>query len=203
MSAENNPSTTSAFLDTLRQTTDPAHKRLEALPISMSLVSPDITLDIYRLYLELMSRVIYDVEHSLFTEMAELIPDIDARRKSLMIADDLQLLDSRNVHDELPLQAAGFKYTPAFAMGIMYVIEGSTLGGRVIVKNIKKTLALDEVRGAKYFSGYGDGTGHMWRAFLERLTTFEAETKSGEEIIAGAEFAFNVIYQYFKDKTAA
>ena len=194
--------TSQSFLEKLKAATATAHTRLEELPISKSLMSPDTTIEQYRLYLELMSRVIYDVEHSLFPEMTDLLPDIDQRRKSGLIADDLEVLDSRNVHTELPLQAAGYKYTPAFAMGIMYVIEGSTLGGRVIAKNIKKVLMLDETRGAKYFNGYGDQTGPLWKSFQETLSNYEAANNSGEDIIAGAEFAFNIIYQYFKDKTA-
>ncbi|MCK9686247.1 biliverdin-producing heme oxygenase [Scleromatobacter humisilvae] len=54
---------------------------------------------------------------------------------------------------------------PAEAMGSLYVIEGSALGGRVIAPQLKRTLGLDQGRGASYFHGFGGETGAMWANF--------------------------------------
>ena len=53
----------------------------------------------------------------------------------------------------------------AEAMGSLYVIEGSALGGRVIAPQLKRTLGLDQGRGASYFNGFGGETGAMWANF--------------------------------------
>ena len=54
---------------------------------------------------------------------------------------------------------------PAEAMGSLYVIEGSALGGRVIAPQLKRTLGLGQGRGASYFHGFGGETGAMWANF--------------------------------------
>jgi heme oxygenase len=50
-------------------------------------------------------------------------------------------------------------------LGSLYVIEGSALGGRVIAPSLKRTLGLDQGRGASYFHGFGGETGVMWHNF--------------------------------------
>ncbi len=49
----------------------------------------------------------------------------------------------------------------------MYVMEGSTLGGRFIAPHVAKLFHLDAGRGNAYFEGYGERTGSMWNEFRE------------------------------------
>ena len=53
----------------------------------------------------------------------------------------------------------------AEVMGSLYVIEGSALGGRVIAPQLKRTLGLDQGRGASYFHGFGGEAAAMWSNF--------------------------------------
>ena len=53
----------------------------------------------------------------------------------------------------------------AEAMGALYVIEVSALGGRVIAPQLKRTLGLAQGRGASYFHGFGGETAAMWANF--------------------------------------
>ena len=53
----------------------------------------------------------------------------------------------------------------AGVLGSLYVIEGSALGGRVIAPQLKRTLGLDQGRGASYFHGFGGETAAMWSSF--------------------------------------
>jgi heme oxygenase len=56
--------------------------------------------------------------------------------------------------------------TVSEALGCLYVLEGSTLGGRVITGHLRRSLQLDENRGCAFFSSYGEGVGQMWSSFL-------------------------------------
>ena len=49
----------------------------------------------------------------------------------------------------------------------MYVMEGSTLGGRFIAPHVARLFDLAHGRGNAYFDGYGPRTGSMWNAFRE------------------------------------
>jgi heme oxygenase len=185
------------FLAKLRATTLPAHKELEALSISERIMHPGITKDEYALYLALMSRVVIDIEENIFPKMGHALPDITQRRKKDFIQADLQFLSAGKTFTDYPFQDAGYTFSPAFAMGMMYVIEGSTLGGRVILKNTEKALGYNSEEGGKYFAGYGAQTGPLWKAFLDIFTGF-AEPHNEEDIIAGANFAFSTIHNYLQ-----
>ena len=57
------------------------------------------------------------------------------------------------------------------ALGCLYVLEGATLGGQIIGRQLKKNLALDEDRGCAFFCSYGDEVGLMWKCFRETLSS--------------------------------
>ena len=56
----------------------------------------------------------------------------------------------------------------AAAWGSLYVIEGSALGGRVIVRRLAAA-GLDRGRGAAWFDGWGERTAERWKDFRGRL----------------------------------
>lgn len=51
-------------------------------------------------------------------------------------------------------------------VGVLYPIEGSTLGGQVISGHIESRLGLSPTRGGRFFNGYGAQTEHYWGEFL-------------------------------------
>jgi heme oxygenase len=59
--------------------------------------------------------------------------------------------------------------TPAEALGSMYVIEGSTLGGVIIARRVERSLGLGGNSGCSYFRCYGGQVGTMWTAFKAAL----------------------------------
>lgn len=50
----------------------------------------------------------------------------------------------------------------ATALGTLYVVEGSTLGGRVLTPRIGTLLSLTPERGVAFFSSYGPQCAAMW-----------------------------------------
>jgi heme oxygenase len=74
-------------------------------------------------------------------------------------------------------------------MGALYVLEGSTLGGRVIGRHIAATHGLTG-EGLAYYAGHGTRTGAMWSAFRARLDGFDGE---GEAVVAAANETFDAM----------
>lgn len=62
---------------------------------------------------------------------------------------------------ELPSTAA--------AMGSLYVLEGSALGGQLIARRLRQQHGLAEQDGGAYFNGWGPRTGAMWQQFRAQL----------------------------------
>ena len=91
--------------------------------------------------------------------------DYDRRRKVPALERDLDALGLDA--GRLPRFEAPSFAGPAEALGFQYVLEGSTLGGRVIRKQAAvRGLPLT---GLSFFDVYGLETGPRWRAFLEVL----------------------------------
>lgn len=188
---------TATFLENLRSVTAQSHTNLEALPISASIMNPEVTNAEYALYLNLMHDVVKDAEENIFPTISEIVTDLNDRNKTHLLEQDLKTLGIVKDRDIKPLSESLSVPSKGFAMGIFYVIEGSSLGGRVILKNINTALGHDIENGAAYFGGYGVQTGSYWKNFLSMLTQYEAENNNADEIIAGADYAFNAISRHF------
>ncbi|KQB40011.1 biliverdin-producing heme oxygenase [Flavobacterium aquidurense] len=188
-------STTEDFLEKLKTRTATSHKKLESLTVSASILAPNMQIDDYCHYLSLMYEVYYSTQEVVFPVLNDLIPDLKEREKTQLIQDDLSFLNyTKNK------SASVFKnenISIPFALGMLYVVEGSTLGGRYILKNVETIPGLDQQKGVSYFTGYGNKTGSYWKNFLNLLTAYEEENNCEDEIIEGAVYAFDCIYNHF------
>lgn len=194
------PLFTSVFTKKLKTATAPLHTQLESLPFSKSLLVPGISMHDYLRYLDLMHDVIVGVEANVFPLIKGQVKSINERRKTLLLERDFKALGFRK--GGVKVSALSERVDSiGFAMGILYVIEGSTLGGRIIYNHIHKNLGLDAFSGASYLSGYGKHTEILWKEFMAELVAHEQMNKSGDEIIAGANHAFNAIHKHIQEHT--
>ena len=98
-----------------------------------------------------------------------LLPDVAERRKADALLHDLRSLKSEGA-DLTLCEALPLIENEAQAMGALYVLEGSTLGGKTIAKMLRqnKALALTDNE-LTFFMGYKEETGSKWKAFLQVL----------------------------------
>ncbi|MBO6516546.1 MAG: biliverdin-producing heme oxygenase [Bacteroidia bacterium] len=119
--------------------------------------------------------------------------NLDSRRKTTLLEEDLrkQGIDPSHV-SVTELDVPG---TRAQFLGRMYVIEGSTLGGAVIEKQLKLNPNLND-SGFAFYGGYGQDLIPYWKAFLAVLNTIE-DTVEQDEAIAWAKASFTDMEQCF------
>jgi hypothetical protein len=55
--------------------------------------------------------------------------------------------------------------TMAAAIGVQYVLEGSSLGGQILSRQLKNALGFTSHHGGCFFAGYGDETSARWKNF--------------------------------------
>jgi heme oxygenase len=187
------------FLGQLRGRTAALHQHLEDLPLSKSLMSDNVTPATYAWYLTCMKDVMAAYDEQILPIIEDQVPQASDRLKQEAIAADLNALESDGVDldESTPLKVPQIP-DDAFAWGMAYVIEGSTLGGRVILKHITPKLDVTEERGARFFAGYGADTGMMWKSFLAALTAYAVDQNAGEQIIKGALAGFGMIANHFE-----
>lgn len=115
-------------------------------------------------------------------------PDLNERRKTALISLDLERLG-----EQVPMMLDP-KFLPVIknhyqALGAMYVIEGSSLGGKHIVKMIHNKLP-DNTNAFLFFTGYGDKTAEMWDRFKNGLNDRTGNQHEINDIISGARDTF-------------
>jgi heme oxygenase len=185
-----------AFLSRLRQETASCHAALEAHPLSQSITSAAINKTSYAQYLRAMQQVVNGLEEELHEILMPVISDLQQRSKQAWIGEDVAHLDCLPADDK-PFRFPQGNQSIPFALGAYYVLEGSTLGGRVILKSLPESLAFADGKGTRYFSGYGTETGLYWKSFINTLCSYAVKNNCEEEVIAGAKSAFAGILEYF------
>lgn len=117
------------------------------------------------------------------------LPDYSDRRKKDDIAADILSLGGTvpaltpdehlpQIDDELQ------------ALGALYVMEGSTLGGLHIAKMIAANLNLQNGTSLAFFNGYGDQTDAMWESFKHSLDTRITDPEDQSKVIRAANDTF-------------
>ena len=122
--------------------------------------------------------------------------DLTDRSHVARIARDLTALGSDPCPGEAPdtFGITSFSH----ALGSLYVMEGSTLGGRIILRHLE-TQAIDIPASAmSFFAGHGAETGSMWRSFLATLDAFgELNPASCRAVQEGAQRTFQAVIGWF------
>ncbi len=85
----------------------------------------------------------------------------------------------------------------ASGLGALYVLEGATLGGQVILRNIGPQLGLSQAAGGRFFASYGSQVGAMWRDYLSILERQAGATDVENAITRSAVETFSAFERWF------
>lgn len=119
------------------------------------------------------------------------------RRRSRQLEADLRDLGNGPVPPcdairNLAAQVAADAEPPAFALGVLYVLEGSANGGRMIARPLRQGLGLEGECGTRHLDPYGPALGERWRAFRQALDEALPEPRWARAV-EGAQAAFQAL----------
>jgi heme oxygenase len=178
-------------IEALRAATRSRHARLAAIPAMARLFDASYTLPEYRAHLARLLGLFEPLERAA-GEAAAAFPDravpVEALRRSRALREDLSIMGATSsALDGLERCAHLPAISPAGLRGYAYVILGSMLGGKIIVKRLTQVLGPEaSVR----FYGAGDGASDpVWAGFCEDLETNGKDDL--EEICATASGIFD------------
>ena len=146
----------------LREATAPAHARLDGLFSSLDLGDAAD----YARFLTAQAGAFLDLEAALEAAgVAEVLDDWPVRRRSRALRDDLTALGEPIPAPQSPPALPG----PAAILGAVYVLEGSRLGGAMLVRTVPD---------AAPKSFLTPGNPLLWRTFVAIL---DERLSSGDE----------------------
>lgn len=167
----------------LRAATSDLHVEAEHY---VRILDADATVGDYRRYLRAFHGYHAPIEDAL-VPLDAIGFESASRRRAHLAALDLAALDAAPA---APCDRVARAPTIAGLIGIAYVIEGSTLGGRFVLAKLPPPLAALRGRATRFLAGHGDATGARWRAFGKIVEDTLGTTAALDEAIAGARETF-------------
>ena len=172
----------SSILERLRADTRTVHDRLET---TIPLLNPLATERTYATYLAALLGFHRPIEQALRSVhgLSELPLEVEQRWKSSHLAADLESCASCSV-----AAVPDCDRTPAVddlpdALGCLYVLDGATLGGRVIHRHLATRFPETMTHAARYLQIYGTSTRLRWDQLCAVLA---ARPRAEHEVIAVA-----------------
>ncbi len=164
----------------LRRETAKLHTELDAM---LSRANFDDR-ESYALFLARQAAPLFALEEAIdASDLPTSIPDWPLRRRTEAISDDLARLGSVS-----PSPSRAPEMSDDALMGALYVLEGSRLGAKFLVKQARAS-SDPVVRDATAYLGHGDGQS-FWPSFLAVLAKREDAGLDHAALIDGANRAF-------------
>lgn len=174
-----------SVLHQLRKETRDLHDRLEAV---VDVERRTAETDCYGELLAALRSVYAPLERELDAcpRTTEALPDWPQRRKTAWLDEDLATLAVRPADDAAVPAVTRVEHV----VGTAYVMEGATLGGALVARQLRPDLP------HRFFTAYGSRRGAMWRGFRSRVDSLAALDEQATVEAARAAFsAFAVAFE--------
>ncbi|UZR94542.1 biliverdin-producing heme oxygenase [Chondrinema litorale] len=189
-------------MQTLKSATRKNHDKVEKLAFSSKIMDGSINIDEYSSLILKQYFFHKNIESQLnkvLNDKQKEQLDFSRRRKVHLLKYDmleLQLEEEMLSFSKMPeLQIKNIND----AIGAMYVLEGSTLGGAVIRKKLISNMQIQPNTTFHYYGCYGTDTGNFWKQFILQATVFGNEESAQKEIVAKATETFEYFENILKD----
>lgn len=125
-----------------------------------------------------------------------------ARRKTLVLQADLRALGvmTPDLAAIERCQTLPRIETVAHVVGCLYVLEGATLGGRVVAPALEKQLGITAGNGSAFFASYADCVDAMWSSFGRAAEYYCDTAESRDDAVDTAVATFECFIRWFRSE---
>ena len=190
------------LLEELKAATLAVHTRLEAAPFFAALGAGELPLESYVGELRAFTMFHAAVERALPASRDARIAAVwrEDMRKMPLLERDLRFFEPRAVADLREATEAALRATdqltlwaaeqPLALLGVLYVLEGSTLGAKVVRPLVARAFHLNDDGGLSYLGCYGNAVAEHWRGFQERMNALVLTADERAAIVRAADEFF-------------
>lgn len=201
-SAEHTGPRSNPLLAALRQATAAAHQAIECNPRLKRIFASDFSAVSYRQLLADLLGFYEPLELQLgncacanHSKRQTITLATEGRWKTHWLRSDLRAL---GLNDEMignlprmsPSECPRIVDLPT-AIGCLYVLEGATLGGKLISRQIESTLGVTAADGGRFYHGYGPDNGQMWGRFRQLLANLDMDASQTSKVTTAAVETFD------------
>ena len=160
----------------LKENTQKQHQLLEDKFNSNRIFEKSYSVDDYKRLIGLNYQFLLNYEKAIHEALSDDLKDkldISSRLKLPIIIKDAENLGLHQNTTENTKEIT----SEAEALGMLYVIEGASLGGNVIKKQLQKNPDFSNVE-FNYFGMYGEQIGTFWKNFTSTINTYFSEEQN-------------------------
>lgn len=169
----------------LKQETAREHAAIEAVS---GILHQGLTREEYERYLERWFGFLAPLEAELCQREVWSVLGLSAVERAKRVALERDLEELGATLSALPVCAPPDLPGLPEAVGSAYVLEGSTLGGRVLSRHVQ--LCLGDGAPRRFLDIYGPDIGSRWQAFRGALADYAGARDTQDRVIAGAKTTF-------------
>ncbi|RZJ82043.1 MAG: hypothetical protein EOO47_02045 [Flavobacterium sp.] len=178
----------------LKAHTQSLHNELEQQMFVNQIMQKTINIEQYKQLVSCNYLVHLHNEDEIFDKLSVEIADkivVHKRRKLQSLSFDVDEVGLKKQQlEQINITKLALKNEYA-ALGALYVLEGATLGGSVIIKQLRLNPNFPETFNFSYYGIYGKELIPNWQEFLSHLNALSADRH--DDVLAGAEQMFNEI----------
>jgi heme oxygenase len=168
---------------------------MEALPFIVALSKGQLPLESYVGQLRALAVIHSTLEHEFAQvgsdEIRALMLDRPSRlvhlRKDLSVLEKLFIPDIQAALEhtrKIAEQIRRYRVErPTDLLAILYVLQGTTLGNAVHLKDVLKTFGSKTLGTAYYYAGYGDETARYWKEYSHAMNVFPMDQDRCQRLI--------------------
>ena len=157
----------------LRDATAPLHNQLNQQPLLVALLKADFPLSHYQqllsTYYSLYDQLEVDIKR--YITQQPIAFDYQPRYKTPLLLKDLTYWQLKASPLGCQIALPDIKSLGQL-LGILYVLEGSTLGASFIAKHLQQSYGYTPSTGSDFFSGYGEHTQSHWQSFITYINGY-------------------------------
>lgn len=197
------------LMDALKEAIRERHARMEALPFITALTNRELPLESYVGQLRAMAVIQGTFEHELallpMEEIRTLLQSRSSRlvhlRRDLSVFDPLFIADNLDALEHARSIAESIRRyrveQPTNLLGILYVLEGTTLGNASHLPDVLATFGRRTAETAHYYTGYGDRTAEYWQEFRCAMNALPMDQDGCERLVLVANTFFDQLEALF------
>ena len=197
-------------MDRLRSETRPHHDRAEQSGFGSLVMEGGLTKDLYVVHLAAWRRILAQLEQALRCSDDEVIRAVwdEDLAKVPLLDRDLDALSPGGVTwtDGTAKAVGSFnamvdrleREEPRSLLGVVYVLEGSTMGGSVMKPRIAGQLGLEGDHGLAYYGCYGTNVGPHFKAFRSSMADAANGTGAEDRIVEAGKATFDGVSEILR-----
>lgn len=183
----------------LRQQTKAEHDKTEALPLMGAVLGEHFSMDAYCSLLKRFFSFYQPLERELQHFLSHQTDAYPYQAKLPLLHRDLQFIARDEMAPHIKEAVIPRIDQHETFLGVLYVLEGSTLGGAMITNQLKKHL--DVTQGAQFFYPYQEKTYKQWQHTRAYIDGFAMASAKKDLVVAAAKATFHAIRIALNDES--